>query len=523
MKSVLTLLLFPFVLPAQVPLPQVSINTSGAEIPNEPKITASLTITENGAAALTTPIGIEIRGSSSQWFPKKSYGFETRDAFGEDVNLSLLGLPKESDWILYAPYTDKSMIRDVMTFDLSRKMGHYASRFRYVELTLNDDYQGIYILEEKIKRDKNRVDVSKLDADDNAGDSLTGGYILKVDKMDGSWGGGWNSIVQVNGFNVPIQYHDPVEDELTDAQKTYIQTWFTGFETMLNSEGFADPVEGYPNYIDLPSFVDFVILNELGKNVDGYRLSSFLYKKRDSKSKKLFAGPMWDFNLAYGNADYYEGYKTSGFQYEWNITYDGFQLPFWWNKLCHEPHFQDLVKTRWTTLRKTILHADTLKNWIYAQHDILKDAAARNYQKWPILGQYVWPNYYIGSTYLEEIGFLNGWLQARIKWLDRYLPGQVLTSVSPGGTPERFEVSEAVPNPFNPECRLSFRVTETGTVTAGLFDLTGRKLRTLWQGTPLPGETVNLRIDGSDLASGLYLIRITAGHHVATRKAVLIR
>ncbi|MBC8384513.1 MAG: CotH kinase family protein, partial [Candidatus Cloacimonetes bacterium] len=184
-------------------LPIVIIDTYGQEIPNSYRIVVHIGIINNESSEtnyITDPFdsydgfaGIEIRGSSSVMFPKKQYAFETQDEFGENLNVPLLGLPTENDWILYAPYSDKTLIRNALAYELARKAGRYASRLRFCELVINDDYKGLYILFEKIKRDDDRVDISEMDQDDIAGDELTGGYILKVDKWDGENNDGWFS------------------------------------------------------------------------------------------------------------------------------------------------------------------------------------------------------------------------------------------------------------------------------------------------------------------------------------------
>ena len=152
-------------------LPDAIISTLGEEIVDEPKINATLTLIEEDLNETNYSIGIEIRGSSSQMFDKKSYGFETRSAdFNDDVDVSLGGFPEEEDWIFYGPYTDKSLIRNKLTFDLSNLIGYKASNTKFYNLTINDDFKGIYILMEKIKRDKNRVDITK-----HSGSSPNGG------------------------------------------------------------------------------------------------------------------------------------------------------------------------------------------------------------------------------------------------------------------------------------------------------------------------------------------------------------
>ena len=184
-------------------LPIIVVNTSGQEIPNEDKITAHMGIIDNGPGEtnyLSDPynhydgfIGIEIRGSSTTWFPKKQFAVETRDSLGENNNISLFGMPEENDWIFNAPYTDKSLMRNVIIYKMARDAGRYASRTHYFELVINGDYKGLYVMFEKVKRDDNRVAVSKLEPDETTGDDLTGGYIIKIDKWDGEKVGGWYS------------------------------------------------------------------------------------------------------------------------------------------------------------------------------------------------------------------------------------------------------------------------------------------------------------------------------------------
>ena len=200
----LLFILFPFIGLAQSftssNLPLVVINTNGQAIVDDPKIIANMGIIWNGPGnrnSLSDPmnnyngkIAIEIRGSSSQMFPKKGYGFETRATDLSDIDVSLLGMPEENDWVLYAPYTDKTMIRDVLTYTLDASLGHWSPRCRYVELFLNGNYQGVYVLIEKIKRNKTRVDIAKLTLTDNVGEDLTGGYIVKIDKTTGGGGDG---------------------------------------------------------------------------------------------------------------------------------------------------------------------------------------------------------------------------------------------------------------------------------------------------------------------------------------------
>ncbi|MCH8903959.1 MAG: CotH kinase family protein, partial [Bacteroidetes bacterium] len=329
-------------------LPIIILNTSGQAIPDDPRIIAQMGIIYKGAGQinlLTDPmnhyngqISIETRGSSSQFFPKKSYSLETQNPDTTNNNVSLFGMPPENDWILYAPYSDKSLIRNILTYKLSNDMGRYASRTQLCEVVLNGSYQGVYVFMEKIKRDAGRVNIAMLTNIDTTGDQLTGGYIIKVDKYTGGGGGGWTSPhLPYNGAwqTLNYQFHYPKDDTIMPIQEYYIEKIITDWEDVMATSSYGDPVTGYSKYIDVGSFVDHLILNEIGRNVDGYRISSFLYKDRDSIDAKIHAGPVWDFNLAFGNADYYVGWLTNGWEVDFNKYFksDGLQNPFWWQRL----------------------------------------------------------------------------------------------------------------------------------------------------------------------------------------------
>ncbi len=415
-------------------LPIVVINTQGQTIPDEPKIMADMGIIYNGPGERNYlsdafneyegKIGIEIRGSSSQMFPKKQYAVETRLADGENNNVSLLGLPAENDWILHAPYTDKTFLRNVLAYHLSNEIGRYASRTRFCEVVLNGDYQGVYVLMEKIKRDKNRVDISKLEPDEISGDDLTGGYMIKIDKTEGAHTDGWYSIFppyKGSDRKIFYQYHEPKADEIVPGQEEYIQDYIYAFELKMFSPEFNDPDSGYMQLINSASFVDHFILNEIGKNVDGYRLSAYLYKDKDSKDKRLFAGPIWDFNLAFGNANYYNGQYPSGWQVDFMGYGDYFQIPFWWHKLVDDNAFRGQIIQRWQTLRKNQFEYDRITAYIDSLVNLLDESAARDFERWPRLGQYIWPNPWVFDTWEQEIGYFKNWISDRLIWMDGQL------------------------------------------------------------------------------------------------------
>ncbi len=408
-------------------LPIVVIDTDGQTIPDTPRIDAKLGIIWNGENQrnyvtdtfnnYNGDITIEVRGATSQSFPKKQYAFETVDSLGENNNVSLLGLPTENDWILHAPYSDKSLMRNVLEYKLARDLGWYASRTIYCELILNDEYRGIYILMEKIKRDKNRVDIAKLKTDDITGDELTGGYIIKIDKNEGDDNGGWDSDYPKNSAlsdKLFFQYHYPKNSDITIEQKTYIRNFLKEFEAAMESVAYSDSLNGYEKFIDIPSFVDFLILNEICNNVDGYRLSTFMHKDKDSNGGKLKMGPVWDFNLAFGNANYNDAELIEG----WRLLKPYRDIPFWWKKFVYDERFISKLMERWFTLRENELSDNRVLSIIDSITTRVDEAQKRNFEKWDILGEYIWPNFFIGYTYNEEVEYLKSWIVDRLAWMD---------------------------------------------------------------------------------------------------------
>ena len=411
-------------------LPLFSIDTGSNIIVDEPKVNATMTIVEAGSESYSGNIGIEFRGASSQSFPKKSFGLETRDEANEDLDVSLLEFPEEEDWILYGPYSDKSLMRNVLIYDLAREMEHYASRTRFVELSINDSYQGIYVFMEKLKRDDGRIDISNLKEDEITGEDLTGGYILKIDKTAGSnLGEGYNDRNSFRSEYAPLNadvgqqinflYEEPDAEDIVAEQKAYISGYIGQFEDALASETFTDAESGYAAYIDTESFIDFFLLNELSNNVDGYRLSTYMYK---DKNEKLKMGPIWDYNLAFGNADYCSGGETNVWAYRFNerCPSDSSLVPFWWDRLLQDPAFAQQLKQRWSDLRGTVFSESAMLAKVDAYADTLDKAGAvrTNFNKWPVFGIYIWPNNFVGDTYGEETDYLKGWVSDRLVWLD---------------------------------------------------------------------------------------------------------
>ena len=509
-------------------LPILMIDTYGNSIPDEPRIDAYLGIIDNETGlnhvnddfnGYNGHITIEKRGNSSQWNDKAPYRFETVDEDGENNNVSLLGMPEENDWVLYAPWQDKSMVRNILTYKLSNDIGRYAPRTKLVELYLNDGYEGVYVLMEKIKRDGDRVDISKLNPDEISGDDVTGGYILKFDWFfTGDNIGGFQSNVDGMTYN----YHYPQPSDIVPEQEEYIIDYIDNFENIMSSDNYTDLDTGYPSIMNVESFVDFILLQELAKNVDAYRLSTYIYKNKESVDNRLTAGPVWDFNHGYGNCDYGETWEIDNWLLEYNPE-GGDQMSFWWERLWQDENFQYKAAERYTELRSTIFSEEHINSIIDSSVNELGDAVDRNFSKWPILGTYVWPNYYVFETHEQEVDYLKSWISDRLEWMDSEI---LLLKTETSIKPENFYINEAYPNPFNPYTTLSYYLPNNETVHIKIFDIMGRQVKTFVMPDQIAGYR-SIQWNGTNdydqrVSSGLYLYTIQAGNFRGTKKMVIL-
>jgi hypothetical protein len=427
-------------------VPNVYINTKGNTIVNEPKVQSIIQIQLGDTIVFRSNIGIEYRGSTSfRLFDQKSYGIELRDAVDNDTDSVIMDFPKQSDFILYAPANDKALIRNTLIYDLSNQIGMYATRTKYVHLYVDGEYLGLYVLMEKIKRDKSRVNITKMASTDNSGSAITGGYILKIDKSAGDntlvgWDAdavytealGFRSNYDPNGIKINflpygpkksaetyIMYEYPKNDAISYDQKKYVQTYFSDFEDILLSNNYKDPINGYQKFIDVNSFIDFLILNEFAYNPDAYRLSTFMNKER---SGKLKMGPIWDFNLGFGNDDRVAFVNGSTWVFNYNNYYpsDTWLVNFWWKKLLSDPTFTDRIKSRWASLRTSSLSEASILLTIDKHINILKNSNSidKHFDRWKILGVKLPFNNFVGKTHQEEVDFLKSWVKKRLTWMD---------------------------------------------------------------------------------------------------------
>jgi len=474
-------------------LPFVLINTNGLNIIANTKIMADMKVVNSPLKnnnindtifEYNGKIGIEIRGNSSAGFPKKSYTVETRNELGENLSISFLGLPKENDWVFHGPYPDKSLMRNVLAYHLGNLTGKWSPRTRFFELYLNGAYKGVYVLVEKIKIDKNRSNLSTLKPEDISGDDVTGGYILKLDRPEKTgvvdvenkdyWISpyrAWTTLQQ----RVYFLFHDPKGDVLKTEQFNYIKKHLTDFENAMYSDNYKDKVNGYFPMVDLNSFLDYYILNELSRNLDGYRISTFIQKDKDSKGGKITMGPYWDYDICFGNANFFSAGLTDGWIIDGMGNADEYAMPFWWQKFRVDPYFNSQLKARWNEWKGRYINTTYLNHYIDSCAYELVDAQKRNFQTWNILNVSVWPNNYVGGTYANEISYMKNWISKRITWMDTQI--QAIPDLPSSLTTENFPMDLVTyPNPFTEMVQFKFYLASAGKIELRIVDLMGRNV-----------------------------------------------
>jgi hypothetical protein len=356
---------------AELPVLRIDL---AREIPDEPKVAARLRM-----PGYRGEIGIERRGQSSQQFPKRSYAVElARDA-------PLLGMPEDDDWVLYAPYNDKTLMRNVVAYATARAIGRYAARTRFVELRLNGRYQGVYVLMERLELGDDRV----------AGEALYEfTFPFQARSKDPSF--------RTPVLRRPIVWEDPERGDLSRARAAALARPVRAAERALYGRG------SWRRWIDEPSAVDFALLNELFKNEDGFHASTYMALGADGR---LTLGPVWDFDISMGNSDYGPSRRLAG----WMLARRD-----WAERLYRDRGFRRAMARRWRDLRAAGLRGDVLAVVARSRNE-LRGAASRNFRRWPVLDRRIWPNPAARGSFRAEVRFLRSWLVRRVEWLDAKL------------------------------------------------------------------------------------------------------
>ncbi|HXG49471.1 MAG TPA: lamin tail domain-containing protein, partial [Methylomirabilota bacterium] len=462
-------------------LPLLIISTQGRTIlenqaPGAARVRGTLAAVDTfrGRASLTGKpdyLGFgqfEIVGQTSAGFAKKPIRIELNDELGNDKDAALLGLPAEADWNLRNPHNDKTLMNDFLGYELWEEMGHYSCRRRYVELFLDTgggkvtypgDYYGVMVLFERIEIGDNRVDIGRLTPAHTNEPAISGGYIIKKDK-DSAGDTHFTTSGGAGHSGHTLKFHDPKPREITALQSNWIANYVRLFETSMYNANWtnATGTNHYSHYIDVDQFVDQHLHVEFTKQIDGYRLSSYYSKPRNGK---LRPEPIWDWNLAFGNADYLKGGRTNGWY--WADEGEGMNsgTHIWLRRLVFgaasgatwdmpsgngsgDPDFRQKITDRWAVLRTNVLNGPRVIARINELEALLREAAARNWAKYPtVLNTDEWPNPngspdhvdYSKPTSAEIIAEMRKWVAGRFAWMDNQFLGAPTFSLAPGHVP----------------------------------------------------------------------------------------
>ena len=374
-----------FIVEAKLILPIISIQTENSSNITSKDYYLNGTIEINGtndSYNLFENLKIKGRGNSTWNYPKKPYQIKF------DSKTSILGMPIDKKWILLANYSDKTMLRNQVAFDLGKFSNlDWTPESRFLELFINDEYLGVYQITQKVEESANRVNIGN------------NGFLLEVDqshrlKIDD---------VYFNTSNYLFNIKEPKVD-FNDDEFNLIKNYIELTENILLGNNFKDPINGYAKYIDVDSFIDWFLINEITKNNDAIFYSSVYLNYMPGGKLKM--GPIWDFDISLGNINYNENENPEGFWIKKSI---------WFSRLFEDPHFVTKVKSRFNYFSK---NRNVFDQNITSNQLLLINAQERNFYRWPILGTYIVPNYVYYESYDEEIIYLKKWLNDRFEWLN---------------------------------------------------------------------------------------------------------
>lgn len=492
-------------------LPIFVINTENNNtIPDEPKIEAQLGIIYNGEGQINHltdtfnhyngKIGIELRGNSTQGFPKKPYNFETRNSEGENLNVSLFGWPAENDWVLRASYIDHTFIRNPLAMHMSRQMGHWASRCKLVEVMLNGEYVGIYILMEKIKVDKGRLDIAKLNPDEILQPDISGGYIYEISGFGNDM-----------GQQRSLKY--PKIEEVAPEQLDYIIQFDDDFRQVMQTSNYMDEATGYHAWIEVPTFVDELLVQEAMRNSDAYGWSGYFYK---DKLHKISAGPVWDFDQSAGNSSYPDNGVVTDWMFSHPFTDN---TPFFWPLLFEDPAFSFMVRQRWESLRAGNFRTEVLFSYIDSIASLLAVPQTREFEKWPVLGEYIYREtlgFEDRDTYQKEVDYLKEFLETRWDWIDdelRKYENPFPTNVT---LSSQFLLKDVIvyPNPAVNYLVFEYKCAANANIRVDVYNNLGRLVQTMAFGRSEEGNnSFTLNLD-ERYTTGIYYFKLYLNNEI---------
>jgi hypothetical protein len=440
-------------------------------------------------------------------------------------------MPEENDWVLISNYNDRSLIKNLMAYKIFAMMGNYSPRSQLCEVIIDGSYQGIYLIGEKIKQDNGRVNIATLNPDEILGDDLTGGYILQQNYWNESNSFQSNySPIDHPTFDVHFLYEYPKPQDIVPEQKVYIAAFIDSLETALYSVDFADPIIGYRKYLDVESFIDYFIVNEVSRNNDGFKKSVFFHKDKNSNGGKLHAGPVWDFDWAWKNMQSCEIFQNNGgigWAHHINDCFTDNYSTGWYIRLLQDSTFNDELRCRYEQYRETMLDTTYLFAYIDSMGVYAQEAQARHFQKWPLLGMSgpAPDDGPVAITHLGELDSLKSWIWTRLQWLDANIPG-IAQNCEQSGVGLNALVMEnsfnCYPNPASNQLSVVFQLADVSGISLTMVNAVGAVVYSENAASYSPGQHT-IHIDVSHLQSGIYFLKVEIGGTILTQKIVVSR
>ena len=382
-------------------LPTVSIHTLNNQIPydKEHQIVSQLTIiSEGGTKLLSGPGTTRERGNASRSFPKKPWRIKF------DEKQRVLDAPgKAKKWTLINNWGDKTLMRNLLAFELSKRLGMpYTPYGTAVDVLMNGEYKGTYQLCDQVQVHKNRVNITEMTKDDNDGEALTGGYLVEIDayaNKESVW------FKSVNGN--PVSVKSPDSDSITRQQRDYIQNHFNAMEYDIH------------RYLDKNTFLRHFLVGELSGNTDTY-WSVYMYKERGDDT--MYTGPVWDFDLAFENdGRTYPVCSKSDYIYRSGGSCTGKMKQFVDAFVLYSDESQAMLLDIWDKARHSDLTEESLVAYIDKMEAELDQSQRLNYMRWDNLNQVVHQNPKIWGSYQAEVENVRRFVKERFKWMDRRL------------------------------------------------------------------------------------------------------
>ena len=354
-------------------LPVVMIHTGSQQIVKESMKSVRVAIFDDssgkndilGMADTILYAGLKLRGASSYHFDKNQYRlkFYREESMKKALDFGFLGLPPDSDWILHGPFLDQSLLRNYLMYTLSGEVMDWAPHCRFLELFVDGRYEGVYLAVESISEDPERLNLTPFGL-------LSGrtAYLVVRDRP-GTEPNGIETYGSQRGLTAnQLSIRFPSRNSLTSARQRWIETDLSQFEQALYSDGFGDPQMGYNRYIDVHSFADYLILEELSMTHDAGNLSAYIYKNLGGRLRMA----VWDFNDSFDNYQWFHR-EVTGFETTESA---------WFDRLLQDRHFVDLVVSRYRQLRKSSLSDDHMQQVLMDGRRQLGDAVGRNFHRW---------------------------------------------------------------------------------------------------------------------------------------------